>query len=147
MNHVKEFKRCKSYWWCFKKAVKEYYELTVSDPEERKELVDNLLTYIMNLGGRTRAFVDGVEVKKFEDSWIGNICNIKDFLEKFNGREITIKATDLDVEIGIYPPQDADDYYRFDILDRNHPVEDEEFWKEFGEEHYYEDCQPQWTSL
>ncbi len=133
MNYVKTFKRWKNYWWCFKKAVKEYYSGAIEDPEEREEAIDNLLSYVMWLGKYTRAYVDGQEVKEF-GSWNSVYCNIKEFLTEFNGREIVVKAEDFQVDIGIYPPQDKDGEYRFDILDYHNPYplteENAELWEE-----------------
>ena len=133
MNHVKRFKKCKNYWWCFKKAVKEYYRGAIEDPEEREEVIDNLLSYAMWLGKFTRAYVDGQEVKEF-GPWKRTHCTLKEFLTEFNRKEIVVKAEDFQVEIGIYPPQDKDGEYQFDILDHHnpHPLTEEnaELWKE-----------------
>jgi len=132
MNFVKSFKKCKNYWWCFKKTAKEYYAEAIGDPEEKKEQMETLLGYIMDFEqGYTKACVNGQEIKEFSGS---GHCTIEEFLKKFNGREIVIDAKDLVVLIGIYPPQDSDEEYRFDILDYYHPYplteENEDLWEE-----------------
>jgi len=86
--------------------------------------------------GYTVAFVDRQKVEEFDGS---RICKLKDFIGKNHGKEIVIRANDLKVEIGIYPFEEG---FGFDILDHNYPIEDEDYWEEFGEENYWVDCQP-----
>jgi len=138
---MREFKRCKNYWWCFKRVAKEYYEEAIGDLEDKKEQLETLLNYVMDFEhGYTKAFVNGQEVKEFNGR---KFCDLKDFIEKNHGKEIVIKAKDLEVEIGIYPiGENGKDGFGFDILDYNYPIEDGNYWEEFGEENYWVDCQP-----
>ena len=134
---MRMFKRCKNYWWCFKRAAKEYYEKAAGDPEDREEQLETLLNYRMdfrNHGGvrYTRAFIDGQEVNEFQGF---KSCDLKEFIEENYGKEIVIKAEDLEVEIGIYPF--GEDGFGFDILDRNYPVEDEDYWLEYEDQPQY----------
>ena len=90
---MKEFKRCKSYWWCFQKAAREYYKKASGDPEEKKEQLEVLLNYVMDLKRHTKAYVDGKRIREYAEetppdlsrfAFRSDTCTLKEFLTRYN---------------------------------------------------------------